>query len=173
MLAYNADFDRRLLEQTAERYGLDMPVAEWRCVMRGYAEGRRSLALSEACRREGIAVGEHRALGDARVARELVLCMDRKHREAAGVVSYRSLGNDHYELVRGDGEPTETILGSVTKQYQIGPRGGRRSQYQFTWTEKWADHVTDRVVVHRTMRDLKVHVQTVARELDRDVEGVG
>lgn len=82
VLAYNADFDRRLLEQTAERYGFDLPAADWRCIMRGYAQNRRSLTLSEACRREGITAGGHRAVGDARVARELVLCMDWRRREA-------------------------------------------------------------------------------------------
>ena len=51
--------------------------------MRGYAQNRRSLTLSEACHREGITAGGHRAVGDARVARELVLCMDRRRRETA------------------------------------------------------------------------------------------
>ncbi len=78
VLAYNADFDRRLLEVTAERYGLELPGVDWRCLMRGYADGGRWVKLAEACEREGIAVGElHRALADARLARALMLSMDR------------------------------------------------------------------------------------------------
>ena len=73
VLAYNADYDRRLLEQTADRYGLALPAGlNWQCVMLDYADGGRWVKLSVACKREGIAVsGAHRALADARLTREL------------------------------------------------------------------------------------------------------
>ena len=72
--AYNAEFDRRLLAQTAERYGLELPATDWRCIMLAYARGGRRIRLSKACRLEGIPVSDaHRALADARMARELLL----------------------------------------------------------------------------------------------------
>ena len=82
VLAYNASFDRRMLQQTAGRFGLTVPEADWKCVMLAYtrARGGRWAKLSEACRWEGIAVtGAHRALDDARSARELMLRLDGGH----------------------------------------------------------------------------------------------
>ena len=77
VLAYNAEFDRRLLEQTAGRFGLTLPDADWECIMLAYARGGRWAKLSEACEREGIPVtGAHRALDDARMARELLRRME-------------------------------------------------------------------------------------------------
>ena len=37
VLAWNADYDRRLLAQTAERHGLTLPAATWRCAMKAEA----------------------------------------------------------------------------------------------------------------------------------------
>ena len=72
--SYNAEFDQRMLDQTARRYGLEMPNSRWRCIMLAYARGRRRIRLSEACWHEGIPVSRvHRALADARMARELLL----------------------------------------------------------------------------------------------------
>ena len=72
VLTYNAEFDQRLLTQTAERYGLALPSLNWRCLMIAYADGRRWFKLAEACKREGLRVsGAHRAESDARMAREL------------------------------------------------------------------------------------------------------
>jgi len=72
--AYNAEFDRRLMAQTAGRYGLELPATDWRCIMLAYARGRRRIRLSQACRSEGIPVSHaHRALADAEMARELLL----------------------------------------------------------------------------------------------------
>jgi DNA polymerase-3 subunit epsilon len=75
--AYNAEFDQRMLKQTARRYGLGIPESCWRCIMLAYARGGRRIRLSEACAREGIPVSRaHRALADARMARELLLRME-------------------------------------------------------------------------------------------------
>jgi DNA polymerase-3 subunit epsilon len=45
VIAYNAAFDRRIVEQTAARYGLPAPAARWECAMMQYARyvGERNL----------------------------------------------------------------------------------------------------------------------------------
>jgi DNA polymerase-3 subunit epsilon len=83
VLAYNADFDSRLLEQTCVKYGLPaFEVAEWDCVMERYADfwGERSKArhykpqsLSAACAQQGINVhGHHEAVKDCQLTLELI-----------------------------------------------------------------------------------------------------
>jgi DNA polymerase III epsilon subunit-like protein len=75
VLAYHADFDRRILAQTCAKYGLPpVEVAAWDCVMERYAIfwGERSKAghykpqsLSTACMQQGIDVhGHHDAVQD-------------------------------------------------------------------------------------------------------------
>jgi DNA polymerase III epsilon subunit-like protein len=75
VLAYHADFDRRLLAQTCAKYGLPpLAVAAWDCVMERYAHfwGERSAprqhkpqSLSHACAQQGIHVhGQHEAVTD-------------------------------------------------------------------------------------------------------------
>jgi DNA polymerase III epsilon subunit-like protein len=69
VLAYHADFDRRLLAQTCAKYGLPpLAVAAWDCVMERYAHfwGERSApgqhkpqSLSHACAQQGIHVHRH------------------------------------------------------------------------------------------------------------------
>ena len=39
VLIWNAEYDRRLLDQTAERHGLTLPSAPWRCAMRAKPPG--------------------------------------------------------------------------------------------------------------------------------------
>ena len=73
VLAYNADFDRRILAQTCARYGLPpVEVAAWHCVMERYAcfWGKRDKAghdkpqsLSTACMQQGIEVHGHHDAG--------------------------------------------------------------------------------------------------------------
>jgi DNA polymerase-3 subunit epsilon len=86
VLAYNADFDHRLLEQTCAKYGLPpFEVAEWDCVMERYADfwGERSQAghhkpqsLAVACDQQGINVdGHHEAVKDCRLTLELIKAM--------------------------------------------------------------------------------------------------
>lgn len=68
VVAYNADFDRRLLGQTCDRYLLPRLRLRWDCAMVRYEDwtGRRR-ALRAACAKEGVAVacGPHSASGDA------------------------------------------------------------------------------------------------------------
>jgi DNA polymerase-3 subunit epsilon len=86
VLAYNADFDRRLLEQTCATYELaPFEVSEWDCVMERYAGfwGECSKAghfkpqsLSTACTQQGIDVdGHHEAVKDCQLTLELLKVM--------------------------------------------------------------------------------------------------
>jgi DNA polymerase III epsilon subunit-like protein len=86
ILAYNADFDHRLLEQTCAKYGLPpFEGAEWGCVMERYADfwGERSQAghhkpqsLAIACDQQGINVeGHHEAVKDCQLTLELIKAM--------------------------------------------------------------------------------------------------
>ena len=67
LLAWDAGFHMRLLQQTADRHGLAMPQLRWRDVQMDYWEicSEGQLRLKDAVEREGI--DEHeatRALGD-------------------------------------------------------------------------------------------------------------
>ena len=68
VLAWNAPFDRRMLEQMAGRHGLPMPKASWHDLLADYRALRPSGShkLRDAVRREGIAIEgpEHLALPD-------------------------------------------------------------------------------------------------------------
>ncbi|MEW6581103.1 MAG: 3'-5' exonuclease [Chloroflexota bacterium] len=84
IIAYNADFDRRMLNQTCAAYQLArFPAAPWHCAMLRFAEyygqwnrARQSFAwqkLGAACARVGVApTGAHSALGDAQMTLRLV-----------------------------------------------------------------------------------------------------
>ena len=70
LVAYDAKFDRRMLEQAAWRYGLTPPQFRWRCAKNLYAQfwgepllphGYRSQRLAVACRRLGISLDKLRA----------------------------------------------------------------------------------------------------------------
>jgi DNA polymerase-3 subunit epsilon len=67
LIAYNAAFDRRMIELMAARYRLAPPPARWRCAMRyvkSKAGWRKSLSLTDACRSCGLPPGTHRAATD-------------------------------------------------------------------------------------------------------------
>lgn len=92
VLAYNADFDRRMLAQTCSRYGLAKISVDWECVMELYAAARNPLRrdgsftwckLAEACEREGVK-GEqfHEACADAQATRMLVLAAGKETGDA-------------------------------------------------------------------------------------------
>jgi len=83
VLAYHADFDRRILAQTCAKYGLPpFEVAAWDCVMERYASfwGERSRSghdkpqsLSTACMQQGIEVhGHHDAVQDCLLTLALI-----------------------------------------------------------------------------------------------------
>ncbi len=68
LIAYNAPFDRRMVELECARYRLPAPEVRWRCAMRFIKEinrWRRAPTLEEACRSYQITPGTHRAASDA------------------------------------------------------------------------------------------------------------
>lgn len=79
VVAYNADFDRRLLDQTCDRYRLPRLRLRWECARTRYTDWRgRGRALSSACAVEGIAFdgkAPHSAAGDAVATWRLVRLM--------------------------------------------------------------------------------------------------
>lgn len=84
VLAYNADFDRRLLQQTATLHGLELPAVGFRCLMEWatrHLNRRRWLSLDRAAFILGCECGEprHRALGDARTALAILQVLTETH----------------------------------------------------------------------------------------------
>ena len=70
-IAWNAEFDRGMLEQTSERHGLILPAVPWRCAMNAEADTRGNgaswITLIEAAERLSVPVPDaHAALADAR-----------------------------------------------------------------------------------------------------------
>lgn len=78
LIAYNAEFDRRILRQTCAAWADRLPMGQWAmdtlrvnwsCLMVGYAAhaGART-SLEKACIRHGIQPGTHSAASDCRAA---------------------------------------------------------------------------------------------------------
>lgn len=68
LIAYNAQFDRRMIELMAARYRLALPPLRWRCAMQYVkvrSRWRRAPSLGEACAYYGLEPGTHRAASDA------------------------------------------------------------------------------------------------------------
>jgi DNA polymerase-3 subunit epsilon len=75
VVAWNANYDRRMIESMVERYALSLPEIKWRCAMQFAKEKlglRRSLTLEDACRRFEITPGTHRAETDVRATAKLL-----------------------------------------------------------------------------------------------------
>lgn len=75
LIAYNAAFDRRMIEVMAACYRLPLPVLRWRCAMQFVKEQdglRRAPSLTEACQRYGVEPGTHRAASDAQATARLL-----------------------------------------------------------------------------------------------------
>ena len=79
IVAWNASFDARMLEQTSARWGLPQPKLLYVCAMRLYAQthARTSYGLHKAVVTEGLAElltqhTSHRALGDVVFVLELL-----------------------------------------------------------------------------------------------------
>jgi DNA polymerase-3 subunit epsilon len=83
IVIYNADFDVRMLQQTAQRYQLPLPALHVHCLMKHYsayvgqpsshAEGYRFLSLAAACAHFQVEnPSAHRALADAQASAEVL-----------------------------------------------------------------------------------------------------
>lgn len=80
ILIYNADFDRQMLEQTAERYKLPMPKLDIRCMMKPVADyiggGRKAYKLEVACQYFHVEnTNAHRAFADAQASQRVLQAM--------------------------------------------------------------------------------------------------
>jgi DNA polymerase-3 subunit epsilon len=86
LVAYNANFDQRMMVQTCKSYGLpEFEFAEWHCAMKNYAhfwgEHRkngdfRQQSLTNACIQQDIAInGTHQATEDCLLTLELIKTM--------------------------------------------------------------------------------------------------
>ena len=93
VVAYNADFDRGMLESACSRRGLPtIEPAAWVCAMEAYAAfngeaswhrpGFRWMSLEKATRRLKIPKPTHRAVSDARACRAVVMALARMELEA-------------------------------------------------------------------------------------------
>jgi DNA polymerase III subunit epsilon len=82
IVAYNAEFDRRMLAQSAARYGLKRPACRWDCLMEVCAalsdDGEHWLSLEAVCWELGVAGGGHRAFGDALAALDVLRALARR-----------------------------------------------------------------------------------------------
>lgn len=84
VIAYNADFDLRMLDQTCRRYGRPELLAKrWHCAMQHYAAyygewneyhgNYRWQSLTDACHQQNITVeGAHSAVADCRLTLALI-----------------------------------------------------------------------------------------------------
>lgn len=73
LIAYNAAFDARLLDQTAQRYRVARLPNTWACAMLAYAQYRGEWdARREAWRWHKLRGGDHSAMGDCRAALALL-----------------------------------------------------------------------------------------------------
>ena len=83
LIAYNAEFDRRVLAQTCSKYGLpEIDLVSWDCLMEKYAcfWGKRykdgsykRQSLKSACDQQGLTITEtHEAVKDCLLALELI-----------------------------------------------------------------------------------------------------
>ncbi len=84
IVAYNADYDRRILATASASRGLRPPDSRWECAMQAYAafvgrpgrfDGFHRHKLDDAARSFGIQPGGHRAVADAEVCRQVVHAM--------------------------------------------------------------------------------------------------
>jgi len=82
IIAYNAEFDFRLIGQTYERNGINNNAFRGVCAMLAYSDyrgGSKKHKLTDACDHEGVSFPkQHRAVADAEATRRLVLAMSER-----------------------------------------------------------------------------------------------
>lgn len=76
LLAYNSEYDSRLIDQSALACGTSYPGLEWGCLMKAWCQFKNVLKwqkLDNVCREIGYElVGAHRAMADAKAARAVL-----------------------------------------------------------------------------------------------------
>lgn len=73
IISYNAEFDARLLRQTAQRNGGPLPAARWECAMQQYARYYGEWDRGKGGYRwQRLTGGDHSALGDCRATLALI-----------------------------------------------------------------------------------------------------
>lgn len=76
IISYNADYDSRLIRQTASRNGGAVPSARWECAMLQYARFRGEWNYSTGSYRwHKLSGGDHSALGDCKATLALIQMM--------------------------------------------------------------------------------------------------
>lgn len=94
VVAYNAEYDMRLLNQSNAAHGIERRYTGWHCAMQRYAAlvgepsrhprgGFKWHKLGDAAHRYGLKVRAHNAVGDATTTRDLVLAMAAMDGESA------------------------------------------------------------------------------------------
>lgn len=77
IISFNASFDKRLLEQTFERYKIPLPQVKWHCAKLASARflNERPSKLSQLSARFNLIEGNHTSIGDCLATRDLLLKM--------------------------------------------------------------------------------------------------
>lgn len=76
VIAYNAQYDKRLLAQTFNKFKLNLPDRRWFCAMEAYTllTGSKS-KLENVCASFSVEAGKHDAISDAKATRNILLKM--------------------------------------------------------------------------------------------------
>jgi DNA polymerase III subunit epsilon len=97
LVAYNADFDRERLTQSARRYSLQVLTQDWQCAMEAYAAFCGNWSDDYGGYIWVSLEGSHRAVGDAQAAldcvREMAAAYERAYR-GRSVVEDREASNN-------------------------------------------------------------------------------
>lgn len=83
VLAYNHTADKRMIEQTLNKNSLDIPEANWYCVMKQFKNYTQSTAvtnLTSACQLMNVKAGTHDALDDALATARLVFRISQEYK---------------------------------------------------------------------------------------------
>lgn len=83
LCAHNASFDRKVLQSTAETFGLQLPNLDWVCTVQ---VARRAFkiyptTLPHVCSKLNISLKHHEALSDAEACAQIVIKAENKSRD--------------------------------------------------------------------------------------------
>lgn len=152
VLAYNAEFDQRIITRTAQVHDLPAPEnVRWRCLMLEYSEWlgepdphrlgeSKWYSLEEAYRREvGGVIQEHRALADCRMSLELMQVLAVGRNGGPAVVSQEGIARRRRDAqAELDRQRREAIVSSVGEYKKSGwcveEQGPYRALLVSSWT---------------------------------------